>query len=910
MVEHVFPSENDKKVQRRAKDLLGLIDGLQRWTDSSHLSDKEKSKLHSRIHKRKKAAAGIEEVSLHPMTVGVFGHSQSGKSYLVSELTKDLGGKLEILLGKSGVRDFLKDINPEGGRESTAQVTRFTCVPINVPDEAFPVRLRLLTRTDLVKIIVNGFGHECKRVGEIDTDDYRQSVERCRMQPDESPSFLSRDDVLDLQEYISNEWPESYHYFGFLKELGFWDFLSEECIKKSFDIQIGHLSWLWGKMASLTSFCSRLAKSVRMLNTEEIWANDDCLIPRDDSILDAEVFKNRLRLDNQGRTAVKKLKETPDGSVPGAVRVKEPVSGKTSPIPKSLLWALTKEVTLQVKRDNAPEFMHYCDVLDFPGARARGAGFSPENLDPEPEQGDDQSDPLSEVFLRGKIAYLFERYIDKRDVNSLVLCCDSGKPNAKSLPPLVHKWVAQTHGISSAERQDKPVTLYVAFTKFDRILEKKGGAADPASPVRWESRLYTGFQEFYGRTGTTAENWSMQWDRRGAFTNCYWVRNPNVDQVAYVKEGNTEKYRPGYDEWLRQLLPYYMDNALVKSHFNDVRTSWSEVATPGSDGIRYLKQQLGLGLHPDQKRGMLNRELERLYSDLEGICMSYLLDEDVFEKAKKEADLRCKEMDEQEYETPVFGHVLQRLGLKERQIEGLFDEAFKRRSGHALRPGEDSRLQGGGTQPGNVAVGGVRRRRPVRVRQVPENEAPPANGDSFPQGQPMPAEAGRFADLVIKTWESTLAELENDAYLLDLTGLSAEWFRSVTDTIVKAALMEDNGRESPAVAIAKMSAGAFRGQDPGRHKKAQAFRVAQLIGNFVGFLGGPPPEVAETGGTCPAVKGYGFPGETLMAEWLKRLENLFIANAGISSASTSAIEESAALRTLLDEYKTKFWADS
>lgn len=88
--------------------------------------------------------------------VGVFGPSQAGKSYLVSTLARRPGGTLTCnFAGES--KDFLRDINPPGDRESTGLVTRFTVAPAALAASAYPVELRLLSETDIVKILANAY---------------------------------------------------------------------------------------------------------------------------------------------------------------------------------------------------------------------------------------------------------------------------------------------------------------------------------------------------------------------------------------------------------------------------------------------------------------------------------------------------------------------------------------------------------------------------------------------------------------------------------------------------------------------------------------------------------------------------------------------------------------------------------
>ena len=94
------------------------------------------------------------------MCVGVFGPSQAGKSYLVSVLARK--GETLTAVFDDPARpevDFIQDINPYGEKEATGLVTRFTVHKPQTPLE-FPVFLRLLTQTDLLKILANSYFHD------------------------------------------------------------------------------------------------------------------------------------------------------------------------------------------------------------------------------------------------------------------------------------------------------------------------------------------------------------------------------------------------------------------------------------------------------------------------------------------------------------------------------------------------------------------------------------------------------------------------------------------------------------------------------------------------------------------------------------------------------------------------------
>src|SRR6187401_2909577 len=81
--------------------------------------------LISEMQKVRNQSRKLARAARRKMCVGVFGPSQAGKSYLVSILASREGRPL-ITHFDGKAYDFLKEINPPGGRESTGLVTRLT----------------------------------------------------------------------------------------------------------------------------------------------------------------------------------------------------------------------------------------------------------------------------------------------------------------------------------------------------------------------------------------------------------------------------------------------------------------------------------------------------------------------------------------------------------------------------------------------------------------------------------------------------------------------------------------------------------------------------------------------------------------------------------------------------------------
>ena len=111
---------------------------------------KQNKQIEEGYHEKLTTAKKIKDSAYRPVALGIFGASQCGKSYLTSELVRGNDKALSVLVSNFGqqpeARDYLEEINPAGGRESTAIVTRFTIRPYQIiPNCAAFIRLLNIT---------------------------------------------------------------------------------------------------------------------------------------------------------------------------------------------------------------------------------------------------------------------------------------------------------------------------------------------------------------------------------------------------------------------------------------------------------------------------------------------------------------------------------------------------------------------------------------------------------------------------------------------------------------------------------------------------------------------------------------------------------------------------------------------
>ena len=289
------------------------------------------------------------------MCAGVFGPSQAGKSYLISALARDAKGMLGADFDGEE-HDFISEINPEGGKESTGLVTRFTMSrPGKVP-AGHPVQLRLLSETDLVKILANTYYADCEHKEGAQSDiatSLKKLAERAAQSRSEDKSPIDLDALEDLREYLLKNFRAKARVQDLERE--YWDLALKLGPKLDLEGRIALYSLLWDEVEEFSDLLRILLKALESLDhAEEAFATMDALIPRGQSIIDVATLAG---LDSDKSSNVPPLELlTPDGH--------------KAMLSRALVTALTAELTI-VMREKPADYFDYTDLLDFPGYRSR-----------------------------------------------------------------------------------------------------------------------------------------------------------------------------------------------------------------------------------------------------------------------------------------------------------------------------------------------------------------------------------------------------------------------------------------------------------------------------------------------------------------------------------------------------------
>jgi hypothetical protein len=521
-------------------------------------------------------------------SIGLFGPSQAGKSFLVGALLSHELGSLEVL-SRGGAVDFLKEINPAKGVESTGVVTRFTASP------APPLRkgdfyCELLPLEGVLHSMATGFLVECTSPP-LDLDRVERTLRDARLQagPPAAPIYAQAWE--SVWHELTKRYQDRHPYLNELRRHP----LMKSGLKNEIGTAAGWVlvyALLWGGPGyakDLDQLMRTLVTAIEQLGYAEaveiglahVRASSDA-----PSVIDASCL-NAL---GTSRTIV-----------PATT-----ISGQDVALDPGVLAALIAEIRLPL-RGVAGSLLDKADLLDFPGGRAlKGInGFGPAELNTG------RLENAIEVYKRGKLTFLFEQYSLDREITALLLCSPGPtKPEAIQLQSQVESWLAIRHGSPTpkdAKEIEQP-SLFVALTKFDMSL---GALRSDNAKDRWDSRVEEACVDFWARGHGS---WFLNWGTSGRpFDNLFWIRNPYADQMQALKPGEKD-----YDA----VKQGYLASRAVATYIAAPEEKW--LAVEGLDtanglpksGVPLLSTHLRTKLAEDIKGKELKQEARAIRSEL------------------------------------------------------------------------------------------------------------------------------------------------------------------------------------------------------------------------------------------------------------------------------------------------------
>ncbi|MCB1770094.1 MAG: TerD family protein, partial [Candidatus Competibacteraceae bacterium] len=550
------------QLSTRCRELEQVGVGFLNWlVEYPERVGQEKAGLTKEFRRLVAQAKRLNQAVQRPMCAGVFGPSQSGKSYLISALARK--GNAPLLADFAGQKiDFIRDLNPEGGRESTGLVTRFTLQTVPGATPAAPVQMRLLTQTDLVKMLGNTYYADCDHSNDEPLSQTRLNELLTGLVPAAQASPvdpLIAEDVFDLQAYFERYF-KGQERVRLLRH-GYWEQAAQLAPRLRIQERARLFSMIWGEVDAFSQLYIRLYNGLQGLNfATDAQAGLEALIPREQSIIDVQTLKSL-------------------GTGGGGTLSLLGTNGARVTLPRSEVAALIAELRIVIS-EQPWDFFQHTDLLDFPGARSR------EQIKDLPAflEG---NDALQSLFLRGKVAYLFERYCAEQELTSMLLCIGPSNQEVKTLPEMVYDWVVSTHGATPEQRTQQPTALFLVLTKFDMEFEEKAGERSPEG--RWTTRLESSLLNFFGKQ----HEWPRQWDIQGCFRNSYWLRNPNFKakhMFDYDESGRETGVRRGEQSRIEVFRTAFLRDQNANRHFRNPVEAWNAGLMLNDGGVTYLAQ--------------------------------------------------------------------------------------------------------------------------------------------------------------------------------------------------------------------------------------------------------------------------------------------------------------------------------
>lgn len=574
--------------------------------------------------KRLKSASGFNPAA------AIFGESQVGKSYMVDCLLTSDTQVLKVYDGHGNATGFIDSINPlGGGKEATSLISRFTTKPVWT-DLDYPVRASMMTPIDVVIMLVDSYfndviNHDMPKADMIRAE--IESLKACYGTRSHKQSIITEDEIYELREYVKSTFVLRGESFRMaLIDCKYFEELSLLIDKIDIHEWTEVFSFLWNKQPIVTGIFSKLISTLqRMSFSSNVYIKIDAVLRDTGTILHVdrlhELFGLTEIVDEKGNKTIIQVASEPLMAVltEGGVKLAD--------ISKSEFCALATElaftiVDVEKKADSflaEKPFLKESDILDFPGARSR------QMINAATITEDD----ACKMILRGKIAYLFNKYSQQYLITNLLFCHHEQQSNVVTLSSLLQEWVKTTVGKTAEARakfmQAVDVSpLFIIGTKFNidlcKTVIEKGNLAeaqkDANKAYRWTKR----FGILKNLINPTVENdWFTNWTPGTTFKNLYLLRSYDYSTEMFEgykeqKEGDPTWHivrnpdgtirgeiavREEYKSFFNDLRRTFVEDSFVAAHFRNPETSWREVIGEESstgweakDGSAYIIENL------------------------------------------------------------------------------------------------------------------------------------------------------------------------------------------------------------------------------------------------------------------------------------------------------------------------------
>jgi hypothetical protein len=623
-----FPDERDRSLIRQAERVENLATDLGDWLAQFNPSRKAVDLLpvpesdEFEILQLRRLAGNLYTSSKVPVAAAVYGPSQVGKSLFMGQVLKPHSdqysplGRDEQHGPPAYYRDlsFDNDLNPQSGsNEATALVTRFTTkdrVPPTVAPE-YPVMVRALTRAEWLRVLARGFHVECQLEDRCWQDGAVEALfaEICSSYPAREVDRRWRMDLLDAFSYMRNVDRRGFP----ATEASLTGMMSRYPLSEEGYIAAA-AALFWNKWTSLTNLFIRINNFLTKISSGG--GHDPAVLVHWAGVrflLDSQRNKVHERRTSKCFSFVDwremQLRER-DGWYVLEYHPDARDGHEDQETMQAAMLELVMPILPHRLNDDWRRVIEQMDFLDVPGMRAGRQGV---------EQGKrnaaDTIEEQMEIVKRGKVAYLFERYTEELQIQTLLLLSRGGNLEVTSqMKYHIDKWGRARYGekIWPAKVRDEVPALFIGMTGIDEEFRNREEYAEKGL---YEQRLgqlvdaLGGVMDDFGGKGKP-------------FTNVYPIRYPGTWDT---NEALRQKDDP--EKWVRAKKAF-LESEMVKTYTRSPELRWDAAIRDDDGGLSLISAGIRAVTTADDKQNQLQKEISDVQNRLLQLARSWVVNPD------------------------------------------------------------------------------------------------------------------------------------------------------------------------------------------------------------------------------------------------------------------------------------------
>ncbi len=622
-----FPDDRDRNLIRQAEQVEKLATDLCDWLAEFNPSRRAVDLLpisesdEFEVLQLRRLAGNLYTSSKVPVAAAVYGPSQVGKSLFMGQVLKPSSdayspvGRDEQYGPPAYYKElsFDNDLNPQSGsNEATALVTRFTTkdrIAASVSPE-YPVMVRALTRAEWLRVLARGFHVECQIADRTWQESSLEELfeELGREYPSREVERKWRMDLLDAFSYMRNV-----DRRGFAaKEAVLSGLMSRYALTEEGYVAAA-AALFWNKWSSLTNlfirinnFLSRIASGAHDPAILTHWAGVRFL-------LDSQRAKIHERRTSKCFSYVDwrefHLRER-DGWYVLEYHPNSRDGGEDQETIQAAMLELVLPVLPHRLNDEWRKVIEQMDFLDVPGMRAGRQGV---------EQGKrtsaDSIDEQMEIVKRGKVAYLFERYTEELQIQTLLLLSRGGNLEVTSqMKYHIDKWGKARYGEKTwpGKVRDELPALFIGMTGIDEEFRNREEYADKGL---YEQRL----GQLTDALGGVMDDFG---GRGKPFNNVYPIRYPGTWDT-----NDDQRSRDDPEKWIRARKAF-LESEAVKIYVRAPEQRWDAAARDDDGGLSLISAGIRAVTTADDKQSQLQKEILDIKNRLLHLSRAWVVDPD------------------------------------------------------------------------------------------------------------------------------------------------------------------------------------------------------------------------------------------------------------------------------------------